>query len=78
MRQYTVEELEAMPTLAVGQADDLKVDTGEERVWLSRCGAEDGQIYRIGHEHLIDGRWVVVSEYEPVEGAFDNPRGRGA
>lgn len=69
-RVYTVAELEAMPTLAVGQADDLKVDTGEERVWLARTGAEDRQVYAINHERLINGRWVVVSEYAPVDGAF--------
>lgn len=71
MRTYTVEELEALPTLCVGQADNLKVDDGKERVWLARCGAEDGQVYQINHETLINGRWVVTSEYAPVDGAFD-------
>lgn len=67
MVTYTPEELAQLPTLTVGQADDLKIDTGTERVWLSRCGAEDGQVYQINHETLIDGRWVVTSEYAPFE-----------
>lgn len=43
--RYTADELEEMPTLSVGQADDLKVDTGTERVWLSRCTVKDGEPY---------------------------------
>ena len=65
MSTHTIEELEALPTLCVGQADDLKIDTGEERVWLSRCGPEDGEVYQIHHETLLDGRWTVTSEYAP-------------
>ena len=44
-RIYTLAELEDLPTLAQGQADDLKVDTGTQRVWLNRCGVEDGEPY---------------------------------
>lgn len=47
-------ELEKMPTLAVGQADDLKVDTGKERIWLSRITGE------ISIERLTKGRWELV------------------
>lgn len=62
---YTAEELEAMPTLSVGQADDLKIDTGDTRVWLSRCDVASGEPYpnKVSVEHLVDGRWVVVYEY---------------
>lgn len=67
MRTYTVAELERRRTLCVGQADDLKVSTPRERVWLSRCGPEDGEIYQIRHERLIDGRWTVTSEYAPFD-----------
>lgn len=41
----TLKELEAMPTLSVGQADDLKIETADTRVWLSRMTVEDGQPY---------------------------------
>ncbi len=30
--RYNLEELEELPTLTTGQADDLKLDTGTERV----------------------------------------------
>ena len=34
--KYTVEELDKMPTLHCGQADDLKIETNTMRVWLCR------------------------------------------
>ena len=43
MKQYTLKQLEALPTLSVGQADDLKIETEVTRIWLSRCGVEDGE-----------------------------------
>lgn len=43
--RYTLQELEAMPTLCVGQAADLKVDDGNIRVWLSRCDVASGEPY---------------------------------
>jgi hypothetical protein len=45
MKHYTLAELEALPILATGQADDLKIDTEDTRVWISRCGVEDGEPY---------------------------------
>lgn len=67
----TLKKLRAMPTLAVGQADDLKSDSsdgsgGGVRIWLSRCGVEDGEPYpnKVTVEHLIEGRWVKHSEYQ--------------
>jgi len=66
---YTLSELEAMPTLATGQADDLKVDTGAKRVWLSRCTIEDGEPFnnKVTVERLQDGRWVTDEEYPAIE-----------
>ncbi len=66
MRHYTLEELEGMDTLATGQADDLKVDTGQYRVWLSRCTVDDGEPYdnKVSVEELIDGRWITVEYYQ--------------
>ena len=65
MKTYTVNELEALPTLYQGHTDDLKVETDTERVWLSRMQPEDGEVYQIHHETLIDGSWIVTSEYAP-------------
>jgi len=50
------EELKKLPTLAQGQADDLKIDTGNLRVWLSRVDDT------ISIEQLVDGKWELVSE----------------
>lgn len=63
--RYTAAALKAMPTLAVGQADDLKVDEDGERVWLARTAIADGEPYddKITIERLENGRWVVVEEY---------------
>lgn len=65
MSRYTAAELEQLPTLAVGQTDDLKIDDGDTRVWLARTGEDDGEAYdnRISVEQLVDGRWVVAQEY---------------
>jgi hypothetical protein len=61
-------ELEAMPTLSQGQADDLKIDTGDQRVWLSRMTAEDGEPYdnRVTIERFVDGSWVEVEYFQAV------------
>jgi hypothetical protein len=42
---YTLTELEALPTLMVGQTDDLKIETPTHRVWLSRMTVADGMPY---------------------------------
>lgn len=68
MTRYSLSELEALPTLSVGQADDLKVDTGRTRVWLSRCTVEDGEPYdnKVTIEALRAGRWIEIETY-PAE-----------
>ena len=55
---YTKRELRKMKTLSTGQADDLKIDTGETRIWLSRCTVADGEPYnnKVTVERLVDGR----------------------
>jgi hypothetical protein len=71
---YTTTELEILPTLAQGQTDNLKVDDGETRVWLCRCGVADGMPYenQITEERLTDGRWVTVAEYPGGPSADDD------
>lgn len=61
MPMITYLELEQLPTLAVGQAANLKIDTGTMRVWVSRCGTRDGEQYPVQVERLIDGRWVDIT-----------------
>lgn len=76
-RMLSYAELESLPTLSQGQADDLKFQflgdagfgPGEGdawRVWLCRCGIEDGMPYEhtASIEELQDGRWVTVLEYD--------------
>jgi len=64
-RKYTSDYLESLPTLCQGQADDLKIEEPGFRVWISRCGVEDGEPYdnKITIEEYIDGNWIVTDEY---------------
>jgi hypothetical protein len=57
------------PTLATGQADNLKLDTGQTRYWVSRCGIEDGEPFAetVHVERLIDGRWETVHTYDGAD-----------
>jgi hypothetical protein len=67
---YGLRELERLPTLAVSQADDLKIDLpGRFRVWLSRRGIEDGEPYpnKVTIEQWRDDRWIVARTYEAKE-----------
>jgi len=62
---YTTNELENLPTLCVGQADNLKIETKNKRVWLCRCGVADGMAYdnQITIERYIINQWVTVETY---------------
>lgn len=63
---HTAGELRDMPTLAVGQTDNLKIDNGDGwRVWLARTTVEDGEPYddRISVEHYDGQRWETVNDY---------------
>lgn len=66
---FRLSYLRSLPTLSVGQADDLKIETETIRVWLSRCGVEDGEPYpnKVTTEHLRNGRWVVYSQHQAEE-----------
>jgi hypothetical protein len=68
--EYTVSELERMPTIISGHMEDLKHDDGKVRYWLSRMSAEDGEEYAIYVEELQNGRWVDVHQYGDVQ-AYD-------
>lgn len=45
MKKFKLKQLEKMPTLHQGQFDDLKVETKDTRIWLSRMTIEDGMEY---------------------------------
>jgi len=57
---YTLETLESLPTLSAAQTCNLKVDTDEYRVWLSRCTVADGEPFnnKVTVQRLEDGQWV--------------------
>ncbi len=63
---FTLRELQKMPTISQGHSEDLKYETGSTRVWLSRCGVEDGMPVdnMVTIEKLVGGRWSIVDTYE--------------
>jgi hypothetical protein len=67
MTRYTLAELSALPTLSQGQADDLKIDTGTDRVWLSRMTVADGMPYdnQVTEEYFNQetGAWETLAQY---------------
>jgi hypothetical protein len=69
---FTLESLRALPTLSVGQADNLKFDEGGYRIWLCRCGVADGMPYdnqtTIERFEETAGRWVDAYTFEPKPG----------
>lgn len=63
---FTLAELQDMPVISQGQFDNLLVDDGLFRVWLSRMTVEDGMPYnnQVTVEAMIDGVWSTVEQYE--------------
>ena len=60
----TPDELLALPALAIGQADTMVYDDGAFRLWVSRCGGndgadEDGEV-SLEMFHTNSGRWVTL------------------
>ena len=66
-KKYTAKELEKLPTISEGQADDLKVEVGGKRIWLSRMTKEDGMPYnnQVTEEKFDSksGSWKTVRVY---------------
>ncbi len=78
-RIYTLAELEALPTLSQGHTDDLKVETENTRVWLSRMTVEDGEPYnnKVTIEKLKGGYISTSREAYQKRGArgrWESPR----
>jgi hypothetical protein len=62
----TLSELKNLPTLHSGQFSDLKAETDDTRIWLSRSTTEDGEPYnnKVTIEKFIDGTWIITEEYQ--------------
>ncbi len=54
----TAKDLRRMPTIHHGHFDNLKIDTGHIRVWLSRPEAHG----RVLYERLLNGKWVNTTK----------------
>jgi hypothetical protein len=64
---YTLAELENLPTISQGQMDDLKIQTKYIRVWLSRMTKDDGMPYdnQVTIERLNSSyNWVTISQFQ--------------
>lgn len=58
-QRYTRAELQELPVLAIGQADDLLIDADGIRVWLSRDPP-----YVVEIEHWIpESGWSTIERY---------------
>ena len=66
MKRYTLRELQAMKTILQGHTDNLKIETDNTKVWLSRMTVEDGMPYNnmVTVEKLINGKWETIEEYQ--------------
>ena len=73
MKKYTLRELQQMKTIEQGPTDNLKIKTGDIKIWLSRMTVEDGMPYNnmVTVEKLIDGKWETIEEY-PAETYYHN------
>jgi hypothetical protein len=64
--ELSLAELEALPVITQGQADDLLIESDSERVWLSRCTVDDGEPWnnKVTIERYIGRRWVEVEWWQ--------------
>lgn len=65
-KKHSLAELQALPTLKQSHTDNLKKDTGKERVWLSRMTVADGMPYnnQVTVEVYSNGKWNIVDTYQ--------------
>jgi hypothetical protein len=63
--RYTAAQLKRMPTISQAQIDDLKIDDGQTRVWLSRSepGEEEFRQVTIENYNHAQGRWLIADKY---------------
>jgi hypothetical protein len=65
---FSLDHLERLETISQGQADDLKIDAGVYRVWLSRMTVADGMEYdnqvTIETFNKESGAWETFMKYQ--------------
>ena len=63
---YSLQQLKTLSTIGDSQFDNLKIETETTRVWLSRCGVEDGEPYpnKVTIEERINGSWKITNIYQ--------------
>ena len=67
-KMFSLKELNKMPTIDSGQADDLKYETKDLRVWLSRMTIADGMEYnnQVSIDAIVNGKWHTLALYEAL------------
>lgn len=58
----SADQLAAIATISQGWNADLKVDTGDHRLWLARTGLDDGEPF---------ARTIYVETLDPARGWID-------
>ncbi|GAG28543.1 unnamed protein product, partial [marine sediment metagenome] len=66
LQRFTAAELEELPTLSQGQAENLKYEDGPIRVWIQRGqkGVDYSPELEVSIEVFRGGRWEVAETYE--------------
>lgn len=65
-RKYTLKELQQLETITQGHTDNLKIETEDIKVYLSRMTVEDGMTANnmVTVKKLTDGgNWEIIAEY---------------
>lgn len=64
-------ELTALAPRSDGHIADLRIDTGDFRLWTSRCSTADGEPFDCTvHAEVLDtyvGRWLDLGHYDGEE-----------
>jgi len=71
LKPYTLDELEALPTISSAQTCDLKVEDSCIRIWLAGTTTDDGEPcnHKATVEKLSDeGCWETVEMYDAKTG----------
>lgn len=60
------DELVELPNICLAQAEDLRYDDGEIRIWTSRMTQADGALFEhtVDVERLLDGTWKLIGRYD--------------
>ena len=80
VRKMTLRKIDSLPTLHSGHFDNLKIETEDTRVWLSRMTIEDGmpynnQVTEEKYQHPHDNKgvdqtrgkvWETIRQYEAI------------